>query len=120
MEHTDRIKKLLAEGRRDEARQAHLDRVDEQLELAKAQPIDISDLIGANEAFLLDKLDRQEGRFVEVSHEEFEAFVRLHKLTPDGFHARGGYTQTRMLDENGKERARISSDLCETIYEIEA
>lgn len=118
MEHTDRIKKLLAEGRRDEARQAHLDRVDKQLELAKSQPIDLSDLIGANEAFLLDKLDRQEGRFVQVSQEEFEAFVRRRHLVPDGFHVDGGYTRTRFLDADSQERARISSDLRETIYEI--
>jgi hypothetical protein len=119
-DHTDRVKKLLAEGKVGEARQFHLQRVDEQLELAKSQPIGLSDLIGANEAFLLDKLDRQVGRFVQVSQDEFEAFVRRRHLVPDGFHPNGAYTQTSFLDADGKERARISSDLQETIYEIES
>jgi hypothetical protein len=118
MEHTDRIKTLLAEGKRDEARRLHLRRVDEQLELAKSQPIDLTDLMAANEAFLLDKLDEHEPAFVQVSQEEFEKFVKQHNLAPDGFHANGGYTQTGFLDANSQERARISSDLRETIYEI--
>lgn len=120
MEHTDRITKLLAEGRRQEATRAHLERIDEQLELAKSEPIDLTDLIAANEAFVLDDIERQQHRLVQVSQEEFEAFVRRHKLVPDGFRPHGAYTQTRLLDADGKERARISSDLRETIYEIEA
>jgi hypothetical protein len=119
MEHTDRIQKLLAEGKRDEARQAHLARVDEQLELAKSEPIDLTDLIAANEAFLLHDIEQQERRLVQVSREEFETFVQRHNLVPDGFHPNGGYTQTRFLDAERQERARISSDLSETIYEIE-
>ena len=53
-----------------------------------------------------------------MSQEEFEAFVRRRHLVPDGFHADGGYTRTRFLDADSQERARISSDLRETIYEI--
>jgi hypothetical protein len=64
MEHTDRIKKLLAEGKRGEARQAHLDRVDEQLELATSEPIDLTDLTAANEAFVLYDIEQQERRLV--------------------------------------------------------
>jgi hypothetical protein len=119
MEHTDRIRKLLAEGRRQEAKRAHLERIDEQLELAKSQPIDLTDLIAADEAFALDRIERQERRLVQVSQVEFEAFVERHKLVPDGFRPNGAYTQTRFLDQEGKERARVSSDLRETIYEIE-
>jgi len=118
MEHTDRIKKLLAQGKRDEARQLHLQRVDDQLELAKSQPIDLTDLMAANEAFLLDKINKQERGFVQVTQEEFEEFVKRHNLVPDGFHANGGYTQTGFLDSDSQQRARISSDLRETIYEI--
>lgn len=119
MEHTDRIKKLLAEGKRGEARQAHLDRVDEQLELATSEPIDLTDLIAANEAFVLHDIEQQERRLVQVSREELEAFVQRHSLVPDGLHSNGGYTQTRFLDAGGQERARLSSDLSETIHEIE-
>lgn len=119
MEHTDRIRKLLADGRLEEARRAHLERVDEQLELAKSEPIDLADLIAANEAFVLDDIERQQRRLVQVSQEEFEVFVQRHNLVPDGFRPSGAYTQTRFLDADGKERARISSDLRETIYEIE-
>ena len=118
-DHTDRIKKLLADGKLDEARQAHLERVDEQLELAKSEPIDLTDLIAANEAFVLSEIVQQERRLVQVSREEFDEFVQRHNLVPDGFHPNGGYTQTRFLDAESKERARISSDLSETLYEIE-
>jgi hypothetical protein len=75
--------------------------------------------MAANEAFLLDKLDRQERSFVQVTQEEFKEFVNRHGLAPDGFHANGGYAQTRFLDADSQERARISSDLRETIYEIQ-
>lgn len=119
MEHTDRIKKLLDEGKLSEARRAHLQHVDEQLELAKSEPIDLTDLMAANEAFVLHDIEQQERRLVQVSREVFEEFVRRQTLVPDGFHLNGGYTQTRFLGADGKERARISSDLRETIYEIE-
>ena len=62
MEHTDRVRKLLAEGKREEAGRAHLERIDEQLELAKSEPIDLTDLIAANEAFVLDEIEKQERR----------------------------------------------------------
>jgi hypothetical protein len=63
LEHTDRIKRLLAEGKRVEARRAHLQRVDEQLELSKTRPIDLTDLIAANEAFLLADIEEEERGF---------------------------------------------------------
>jgi len=56
--HTDRIEKLLAEGRRAEARVLHKQHVEAELQRAKQEPINLSDLIAGNEAFHLDDLER--------------------------------------------------------------
>jgi hypothetical protein len=58
-EHTDRIEALLRQGKRREAVRLHKQHVDAELERAKREPINLSDLLAANEAFHLDEIERE-------------------------------------------------------------
>ncbi len=61
--HTDRIEKLLREGKRKEAEAAHNRHVDIAFGLAKAGlTINLSDLLAAKEAFHLDDLKTKGGK----------------------------------------------------------
>jgi len=60
--HTERIAKLLREGKRAEARRVHNAYVDSQLRKASQGPINLSDLMAGKEAFIVDDIDRGRAR----------------------------------------------------------
>jgi fatty acid/phospholipid biosynthesis enzyme len=57
LHHTKRIEILLKAGKKEEARRLHNEYLDAQLEKSKSEPINLSDLIAAKEAFILDEDD---------------------------------------------------------------
>jgi len=61
-EHTERIEALLRQGKREEARRLHNAHVEAQLKKASQGPINLSDLMAAKEAFILDDFEREGGQ----------------------------------------------------------
>jgi hypothetical protein len=58
--HTNRVEVLLRVGMVAEARRLHNQHVDEQSELAKSEPIDLSDLVAAYESFDIHEIEQEE------------------------------------------------------------
>lgn len=63
--HTRTVEAQLQEGgpeAREAARRRHNAHVEAELERAKHEPINLSDLMAGREAFVLDEIDRESGR----------------------------------------------------------
>jgi hypothetical protein len=58
--HANRIEALLREGKHSEAQRLHNEHVAAELERAKSEPINLSDLMAGKEAFVIDEIERSE------------------------------------------------------------